>query len=147
MANSAARSGSWTKRTSAGPRSSRSDSASIHYRIEFTLASADLARSRVELDLGVVRDVAEIQVNGRRGPTLLLRPYRAEVTSLLRPGRNPLEVTVTNPPLNRLIGSGMRLGVLFAESYSRPPTRIPAGLLGPIRLLITPVEDTTHSRP
>ncbi len=43
-----------------------------------------------------------------------------------------------------MIGSGMRLGMLFAESYSRPPARLPAGLLGPVRLMITPSDPAGH---
>ncbi len=108
------------------------------YSTGFHLDPIDLVGTRIELDLGGVRDVAEITVNGQTGPTLLLGPYRTDVTALLRPGRNDLRVTVTNPPLNRLIGAGVRLGMLFAEAYARPPSRLPAGLLGPVRLLIRP---------
>ncbi len=106
------------------------------YSTAFELDSIDLASARIELDLGVVRDVAEITVNGAPGPALLFRPFRTDVTSLLRPGRNDLRITVTNPPLNRMIGAGARLGMLFAEAYARPPSRLPAGLLGPVRLLV-----------
>ena len=106
------------------------------YAIGFGLDSIDLAGTRIDLDLGVVRDVAEITINGVGGPVLLLRPFRTEITSLLRPGRNELRVTVTNPPLNRMIGAGARLGMLFVEAYARAPSRLPAGLLGPVRLLI-----------
>jgi hypothetical protein len=115
----------------------RDFSGTAHYAIQFSLDSADLAGSRVELDLGLVRDVAEVRLNGAEGPTLLLRPYRTDVTQWLRPGTNTLEVAVTNPLLNRMIGAGRQLGVLFATSYSRPPSRLPAGLLGPVQLVFT----------
>ncbi|MFN0182076.1 MAG: glycosyl hydrolase [Gemmatimonadales bacterium] len=106
------------------------------YSIRFALDSADLVGTRTELDLGQVRDVAEVTLNGVRGPALLLRPYRRDVTGLVRPGWNELQVTVTNPPLNRMIGAGAPLGMLFAEAFARPPTRLPAGLMGPVRLLV-----------
>jgi hypothetical protein len=106
-----------------------------HYAIEVDVDSIG-ATDRVVLDLGAVRDVAEIRVNGRPGPTLLLRPYRADVTELVHPGKNRLEVTVTNPLLNRLIGSGMTLGLVFGGAFGRAPDPLPAGLLGPVRLVV-----------
>jgi hypothetical protein len=109
------------------------------YRIDFTLDRTQLESGfRAVLDLGAVGDVAEVTVNGRPGPTLLLRPYRADVTALLREGKNELEVTVTNALLNRLLGSGMPLGRVLG-TFGRTPDPLPAGLLGPVRLeLVAP---------
>ena len=106
------------------------------YTIDFEVGLIDPARDRVELDLGTVRDVAEIRINERPGPTLLLRPYRADVTGLVRPGMNHLEVTITNPLLNRLIGSGMTLGLVFGGAFGRAPDLLPAGLLGPVHVTV-----------
>ena len=58
------------------------------------------------LDLGEVYDVADIQVNGKPGPTLLLRPYRADVTALVKPGMNSLEIVVTNTLYNAISARG-----------------------------------------
>jgi hypothetical protein len=56
------------------------------------------------LDLGRVKNFAEVRINGRRLETLWKAPFRLEVTGLVKPGSNRLEVRVTNLWPNRLIG-------------------------------------------
>jgi alpha-L-rhamnosidase len=105
------------------------------YTIRFNLDPSYLKQNiRLELDLGEVRDVAEIVLNGKKGITLLLRPYRADVTPWLQPGENRLEVTVTNTLLNHLVGAGMKKAVPFG-GIAQEPQLLPSGLLGPVRLL------------
>ena len=62
--------------------------------------------ARVMLDLGVVKNFAEVKVNGRAFPVLWKPPFRLDVTSALKPGETSfaLEVKVTNLWANRLIG-------------------------------------------
>lgn len=50
---------------------------------------------RLILDLGNVRDVAEVMVNGKHAATLLLRPYQADISSFVQAGENSLEIAVT----------------------------------------------------
>lgn len=57
---------------------------------------------RYELDLGDVRDLAEVFVDGRFVMTLWHRPFRR--TLALKAGRRRLAVKVTNAWTNRLIG-------------------------------------------
>ena len=88
---------------------------------------------RIVLDLGDVKDVAEILINGSAGPVLLLRPYRADVTALLHAGENTLQVTVVNSLFNALSAGGS------SANYSREGTDtvnglLPSGLIGPVRL-------------
>jgi hypothetical protein len=59
---------------------------------------------RVYLDLGNVQVMAEAKLNGKRVGLFWKKPFRADVTSQLRPGKNRLEVTVVNLWPNRLIG-------------------------------------------
>lgn len=99
-------------------------------------------RHRVYLDLGDVKDVAQISINGKRGPVLLLRPYKAEVTSLLHAGKNTLQVSVTNALFNALSARGP------SANYSPEETNtanglLPSGLIGPVRL----VEMKSYSTP
>jgi hypothetical protein len=56
------------------------------------------------LDLGRVEVIAEVWLNGISLGTLWKPPFRCEVTGLLRPVTNELEVQVTNVWPNRLIG-------------------------------------------
>jgi glycosyl hydrolase family 106( putative alpha-L-rhamnosidase) len=110
----------------------RSFSGKAHYETRFTIDAGWLSKAgRVELDLGVVRDVAQVRLNGKPGPVLLLRPYRAEVTSLLKAGENVLEISVTNGWINQLLARGAKL------NWPGEPPIQPAssGLLGPVRLV------------
>ena len=64
---------------------------------------------RVVLDLGEVREIAEVTVNGRAYPALWKPPYKLDVTDALARNRCAgnaidLEVKVTNLWPNRLIG-------------------------------------------
>jgi hypothetical protein len=116
----------------------RNFSGTGRYAIEVDVSPELVRRGlRVVLDLGEVKDVAQVRVNDRDGPTLLLRPYRAEITDLVRAGSNRLEVTVTNALLNRMLGSGIEMGTVFRLMGQRPEP-LPAGLLGPVRLVFAP---------
>ena len=84
------------------------------FRFETILAAhrAALARgvtnatddARLVLDLGVVKQLTQVRLNGRDLGVLWAAPFRADVTKLARPGANDLEVRVTNLWPNRLIG-------------------------------------------
>ena len=56
------------------------------------------------LDLGVVKNFAEVSLNGRSFGTLWKPPFRVNISAALKPGRNKLEVRVTNLWPNRLVG-------------------------------------------
>src|SRR5258706_15097648 len=60
--------------------------------------------SAVMLDLGRVKNFAEVTLNGKYLGILWKAPFRLDVTGLLKPGRNYLNVKVTNLWPNRLIG-------------------------------------------
>lgn len=59
---------------------------------------------RAFLDLGVVKNLATVIVNGRTYPILWRPPFSCEITDSLREGRNELEIRVVNLWVNRLIG-------------------------------------------
>jgi hypothetical protein len=58
----------------------------------------------VWIDLGKVRDIAEVKVNGKSVGIVWAPPYRLDVTSALKPGANKLEIAVTNEWTNRQAG-------------------------------------------
>jgi hypothetical protein len=51
-----------------------------------------------------VGDIAEVSVNGKTAGILWKPPYRMDVTDLLKPGANQLEIKVTNEWNNRIAG-------------------------------------------
>ena len=66
-------------------------------------APAHGADDRVWLDLGEVKNIAEVKVNGRVYPALWKPPFRIDVTDAVR-DLNDVEIRVTNYWPNRLIG-------------------------------------------
>ena len=80
-------------------------SGTATYRNAFDLPAAALRRGhRLFLDLGRVEVLARLIINGRPIGEVWKPPYRIDATDALRPGRNLVEVEVTNLWPNRLIG-------------------------------------------
>jgi hypothetical protein len=61
-------------------------------------------RNRFYLDLGAVKNMARIHLNGNNLGTLWTTPWRLEITDVLKPKENILEIEVVNLWPNRLIG-------------------------------------------
>jgi hypothetical protein len=60
--------------------------------------------SHVWLDLGDVKNLAEVVVNGKSLGIVWHAPYRVDATAVLKPGANEVSIKVTNAWVNRLIG-------------------------------------------
>jgi hypothetical protein len=100
--------GSWTTEDS-------TYSGSAWYEKAIVLDAATLTGRRWMLDLGDVRDVAEIVINGSAIGSRLWTPYRADITPALRPDGNVIRVRVTNTGANargQALTSGL-LGPVF----------------------------------
>ncbi|MBI5708108.1 MAG: hypothetical protein HZC36_14095 [Armatimonadetes bacterium] len=93
---------SWSDSTEAGIKYF-SDKAT--YRKEFEAPKSLFAKNlRQTLDLGQVEVMAQVKLNGKDLGILWRAPYAVDVTGVLKPGKNTLEVRVTNLWVNRLIG-------------------------------------------
>jgi hypothetical protein len=77
------------------------------------------------IDLGKVRDIAEVKVNGKSAGLTWAPPYRLDVTAELKPGANKLEIEVTNEWTNRQIGD--RLLPLEKRVLTPPGAAAPGG--------------------
>jgi hypothetical protein len=96
------------------------------------------------LDLGDVRDVAEVTVNGKDLGILWKAPFKIDVTGVLTPGSNQLVFQVTNLWVNRMIGDQQPWALkkyAFADftPYKADSPLLPSGLLGPVRLIAVTV--------
>jgi hypothetical protein len=75
------------------------------YQTAFTLPSEIVNRkSPMFLDLGEVKEIAEVRLNGKPLGTLWKPPFKVDVSDALVEGENTLEIKVTNLWPNRLIG-------------------------------------------
>ena len=112
------------------------------YRKSFELADPSMIgnpSSAIHLDLGVVKDMARVKLNGKDLGVVWCHPWRVDITSAVKPGENQLEIEVVNLWPNRLAGDRA-----LPETQRRTQTNIPidprkpllpSGLLGPVRLL------------
>lgn len=104
---------------------------------------------RIMLDLGEVRDVAEVFVNGTSAGILWKKPYQADISGLVRPGVNVLKIEIVNLWVNRLTGDMLadpkdrfcktNQSFMVAEVWpgGDEPFRLqPAGLMGPVTLSV-----------
>ncbi|HEV8310776.1 MAG TPA: glycoside hydrolase, partial [Methylomirabilota bacterium] len=96
--------------------------------------------AKVMLDLGDVKEIAEVSVNGTPFGILWKPPFQADVTAALRPGSNHLEIKVTNLWPNRMIGDqqpSATKAYTFTDykAYTRDSPLLESGLLGPVTLL------------
>lgn len=72
------------------------------------------------LDLGRVKNLAEVRLNGMDLGILWKPPFRVNITDAVKPGNNQLEIQVTNLWPNRLIGDEAKPDIRpFAEAGSR----------------------------
>ncbi|OHX64814.1 hypothetical protein NH26_23355 [Flammeovirga pacifica] len=75
------------------------------YTTSFEVEKGTLQSNReFKLDLGKVNVIASVQLNGVDVGVSWVAPYRLDVTSGLKEGRNELIIKVTNQWTNRLIG-------------------------------------------
>jgi hypothetical protein len=94
----------------------------------------------VVLDLGNVKEIAEVSVNGKSvGGILWKPPFQADVTAALRPGANRVEIKVTNLWPNRMIGdqqpgAAKRYTFTDYKPYTKDSPLLESGLLGPVSL-------------
>lgn len=115
--------------------------------------------SKIFLDLGAVKNVARVRLNGRDQGVVWTAPWRVEITGALRPGANELEIEVANLWPNRLIGDATlpqekRRTVTNVRTYDtmtsgtygcrkcdqrkktgKPAALLSSGLLGPVRVM------------
>lgn len=93
---------------------------------------------RVVLDLGRVEAVAEVTWNGTKAGRRLVPPFLWDVTDLSVSGENEVEVIVTPPLFNRLVGLGLSGDPEHVQFAGKGNALAPAGLLGPVTVRLIP---------
>jgi hypothetical protein len=98
--------------------------------------------AKLWIDLGDVKNLAEVTVNGKSLGIVWHTPYRVDATRALKPGANEVTIKVINAWVNRLIGDQQRDATTkytFADvkPYKANSPLLPSGLLGPVRVYST----------
>jgi hypothetical protein len=101
--------------------------------------------TRLLLDLGDTKNLAEVTVNGQPLGVLWKTPFQVDVTDALQPGANALQVKVTNLWVNRLIGdrqpdAAKKYTYTTQQFYQAGSPLLPSGLLGPVRIVRSAAE-------
>jgi len=135
---------SWTESADPGIRYF---SGTAVYRTRFRL-DRKLMDHHLELDLGRVRNLAKVKLNGRSLGVIWKEPWRVEIGQAVRAGENSLEIAVTNLWPNRLIGDAalppekrfthtnvnkFKVGWPLRESGLIGPVRVVAAVVKPIK--------------
>jgi hypothetical protein len=92
------------------------------------------------LDLGDVKNLAEVSVNGKPLGIVWKPPFRVDVTGALKPGANTMEIKVTNLWVDRLIGDQQpdatkKYTYTAQQFYRADSPLLPSGLLGPVQIV------------
>ena len=100
-------------------------------------------KGRLWLDLGDVKNIAEVKVNGKVLGVVWKRPFRVDISNELRAGDNVIEIKVTNLWVNRLIGDQQsstvkKITYTTMPFYQANSPLLPSGLLGPVKILSVP---------
>ena len=141
-------------------------SGSATYRKAFDLPEGrnESAGRRAWLDLGTVKNIARVRLNGRDLGVVWCDPWRVEVTGVVKPKGNTLEIVVANLWPNRLIGdeqfpadceyrkggnlarwpewlkkgaprpSSRRFAFSTWKHFDKDSPLLPSGLLGPVTI-------------
>ena len=116
-------------------------SGTATYTKSFEIPEEYLGKNKhLYLDLGQVKNLAEISINGKPLGILWKEPFRVEITQVVKVGKNQLTVQVTNLWPNRLIGDQKlpeQERITWASTSLFKPTDplLPSGLLGPVKIL------------
>lgn len=104
-------------------------SGTANYFQSFRITKEQLTNTSIFfLNLGEVKEIAEVFVNGNRVSLLWLSPFTCDITSFLKVGVNRLELRVTNTWTNRLIGDEQEPDDMKYASWSNLSERRSRGV-------------------
>jgi hypothetical protein len=112
------------------------------YVNNFKIRKHDHRSKKVFLDLGMVQELAVVNLNGHSFPVAWMPPFRVDITEYLIDGENELKVDIINQWPNRIIGDGKSSeGKRFTKTnylkFSQPDSERylrESGLIGPVKL-------------
>lgn len=109
------------------------------YSKKITIAKELINDKSLFIDLGIVKNIAQVKLNGKDLGVVWTSPWRVNIAGTVKQGENLLEIEVINLWPNRLIGDA----ALPKEKqlthtniqFKKDEKLLPSGLLGPVTLL------------
>jgi hypothetical protein len=91
------------------------------------------------LNFGELAELASVRVNGTSLGVIWKYPFTANATNVLKPGKNEIEISVTNLWVNRLIGDAQpsatqKFTHTNITKYKADSPLLPSGLFGPVTI-------------
>lgn len=114
-------------------------SGTATYDNTFNASSLDKSVKYV-IDLGDVKNIAEVIVNDKNMGTAWKKPFKLDVSEAVKAGNNTIQVKVTNTWVNRLIGDAqpdVKIKTTFTTMpfYKADSPLLPSGLLSTVSIL------------
>jgi hypothetical protein len=130
---------SWTESTDPGIRYF---SGTAVYRTTLQIPAGFVTPDRqLWLQLGQVREIATVTVNGRAVDTVWRQPFAARIDPFVHAGDNIVEIKVSNLWPNRLIGdlqpsATAQFTHTNVRAYTKDSRLLPSGILQPVTLQV-----------
>jgi len=108
---------------------------------DLPVSPATISGQKLFLDLGKVRELAEVKVNGKSCGIVWCPPFRVDISRAVEAGENKLQVEVVNFWPNRIIGDAsllesQRLTRTNVRKLTQSTPLMESGLLGPVNLMM-----------
>ncbi|MEQ8684380.1 MAG: glycosyl hydrolase [Imperialibacter sp.] len=146
---------SWTESDIEGVKY-YSGNAKYKKTFQYDINASSMKNQRVLLDLGDLSKIGEVWLNGTSLGIAWAKPYRFDVTDVLKPADNVLEIEIANTWSNRITGDALTEGkdytftnveitdIFGLNKIKTPWVDVPlikSGLLGPVQLItVSPIE-------
>ncbi len=112
-------------------------SGTATYENTFNLPNVDKSGKYI-IDLGDVKNIAEVIVNGKNVGTAWKKPFKLDISEAVKSGSNNIQIKVTNLWVNRLIGDAQpdakKTTFTTMPFYRKDGQLLPSGLLSPVNL-------------
>ena len=114
-------------------------SGTATYENNFQINTPIGGKGAIMLDLGDVKNIAEVIVNGKNVGTVWKKPFKIDITSAAKEGDNTLQIHVTNSWVNRLVGDAqpdVKQKTTFTTMpfYRKDSPLVPSGLVGEVKV-------------
>jgi alpha-L-rhamnosidase/Glycosyl hydrolases family 2, sugar binding domain len=114
-------------------------SGHMWYKSHFTVNAID-KNKKYWINIDTLHDLATVRINGKEAGILWTAPYQLDISKYLKPGKNKVEILVTNTWRNRLIGDELNPAARSTWFNSPYPLKnkplLPAGITGEVKIVI-----------